>query len=93
MGERTEAQLSYRIGLSTGSIVGGIIGTTNFTFDLWGDTMVPHHPRCEGRPERCGQSGGRQLTITGFAVALPKVKEELVASGFSGKGFALYGVL
>ena len=37
--------------------------------------------------------GGRQLAHAGFAVALSEVKEELVASGFSGEGFALCDVL
>ena len=49
----------------------------------------PHHgsaPSAMSRPSRAVQSGGRQLTLTGFAAALPKVKEELVASGFSGTG-------
>ena len=55
-------------------------------------TMVPHHPRCGGRPERCSRADDNKL-ITGFAVALRKVQEELVASGFSGKGFANYGAL
>jgi hypothetical protein len=39
------------------------------------------------------QSGGRQLTLAGFAAALQKSPEELVASGFSGEGFANYDAL
>ena len=52
--------------------------------------MVPNHPRFGGRPERLSRAddSGRQLTHAGFAVALPKVKDELVASGFYGKGVA-----
>ena len=46
--------------------------------------MVPHHPRIEGRPELCSRADDNLLcrvTIVG--------SEELTATGFSGKGFAL----
>ena len=36
--------------------------------------------------------GRTAISPFGFAAALPKAKEELAASGFSGKGSALYGV-
>ena len=51
------------------------------------NSAKPAHPRCGVVP------GGRQLAHAGFAVALSEVKEELVASGFSGGEFALYDVL
>lgn len=31
--------LQLRIGISTGSVVAGVIGTKKFTYDLWGDTV------------------------------------------------------
>ena len=53
--------------------------------------MVPHHPRCGGRPERCSRADDNKPSRV-----LPrrsrKAQEELVASGFSGKGFANYDV-
>ena len=51
--------------------------------------MVPHHPRCGGRPER-RVVGRTTINSCGFCRGAPKVKEELAASGFSGKGFALW---
>jgi class 3 adenylate cyclase len=32
-------QLSIRIGINSGPVVAGIIGSTKFIYDLWGDTV------------------------------------------------------
>lgn len=32
-------QLTFRIGLNSGSVVAGVIGKKKFTYDLWGDTV------------------------------------------------------
>ena len=32
-------QLSLRIGISSGPVVAGIIGTHKFSYDMWGDTV------------------------------------------------------
>jgi class 3 adenylate cyclase len=32
-------QLDVRIGVHTGPVVAGVIGTTKFIYDLWGDTV------------------------------------------------------
>ena len=32
-------RLSLRIGLHTGPVVAGVIGTNKFSYDLWGDTV------------------------------------------------------
>lgn len=31
--------LAMRVGLNTGPVVAGVVGTTRFSFDLWGDTV------------------------------------------------------
>jgi PAS domain S-box-containing protein len=35
----TDKTLSLRIGINTGSVIAGIIGTKKFTYDLWGDAV------------------------------------------------------
>jgi class 3 adenylate cyclase len=35
----TGEPLSLRVGLHTGPVVAGVIGTTKFSYDLWGDTV------------------------------------------------------
>ena len=37
--KRTGSQLSIRIGIHSGSVVAGVIGTKKFIYDLWGDTV------------------------------------------------------
>jgi class 3 adenylate cyclase len=36
---REKTELSIRIGIHTGSVVAGVIGTKKFIYDLWGDTV------------------------------------------------------
>jgi class 3 adenylate cyclase len=49
--------IQLRIGISTGSVVAGVIGRWKFTYDLWGDTV---NLAC--RLESLGQPGGIQVT-------------------------------
>jgi adenylate cyclase len=37
--QKTGYNLHMRIGLSTGPVVAGVIGTTKFSYDIWGDTV------------------------------------------------------
>jgi class 3 adenylate cyclase len=63
MAEIAKFNLSYntsihlRIGISTGSVVAGVIGRRGFTYDLWGDTV---NLAC--RLESLGQAGSIQVS-------------------------------
>jgi class 3 adenylate cyclase len=37
--QRNDSELTIRIGIHTGSVVAGVIGTKKFIYDLWGDTV------------------------------------------------------
>ena len=49
----TDKTFSIRIGINTGAVVAGVIGTKKFSYDLWGDAVnVAHRMESHGVPNR-----------------------------------------
>jgi PAS domain S-box-containing protein len=71
-----------RIGINTGSVVAGVIGTKKFAYDLWGDTV-----NVASRMESQGVAGGIQVTAATYELLKDKyVFEQRDAIAVKGKG-------
>jgi class 3 adenylate cyclase len=65
--DRGEIAFEIRIGIHTGPVVAGIVGTKKFSYDIWGDTV-----NLAARMESSGEAG--QVNISGSTYALVKDK-------------------
>lgn len=79
---RHGAQLSLRIGINTGPVVAGVVGTKKFIYDLWGDAV-----NTASRMESHGLPDAIQVTADTYAILRDKyILEERGAIEVKGKG-------
>lgn len=63
--------LQLRIGINSGPVVAGIIGTNKFAYDLWGDTV-----NTASRMESCGEPNRIQVTEATYRLLREEFKFE-----------------
>jgi len=79
---QVEQPLRMRMGINTGSVRAGVIGTTKFTYDLWGDTV-----NTASRMESHGLPGYIQVTTQTYELLKHKYAFDLRGSiEVKGKG-------
>jgi len=85
----TGEPLSMRIGINTGPVVAGVIGTNKFIYDLWGDTV-----NIASRMESQGLPGRIQVTATTYNLLRDKyLFEERGVIPIKGKGDGMTYIL
>lgn len=68
-------ELSMRIGINSGPVVAGIIGTHKFAYDLWGDTVIT-----AGRTDCGGVPGSIQVSLATYLL----IRDKFVCEPHSG---------
>ena len=80
--QRSGTSFSMRVGINTGPVVGGVIGTHKFIFDLWGDAV-----NVASRMESHGEPGRIQLTEASWRLLRGRYRfEERGLISIKGKG-------
>ena len=74
--------LEVRIGIHTGPVVAGVIGTRKFIYDLWGDTVnIASRLESHGIPGAIQISDATWSRVRGTVVARPRGPIELKGRG------------
>ena len=75
-------KVSFRIGISSGPVVGGVIGTYKFQYDIWGDTVnTAARMESHGVPGRIHISNATHELIRGDFVCDPRGSIEVKGKG------------
>ena len=81
--ETSAIKWEMRLGIHTGSVIAGVVGTKKFTYDIWGDTV-----NIASRMESSGEPG--EVNISGYTYMLVRDYFECQYRGkidAKGKGF------
>ena len=75
-------RIEFRIGINSGPLVAGVIGTTKFHYDVWGDTVnVASRMESHGRPGRVHVTASTYALIKDEFVCEPRGSIEVKGKG------------
>lgn len=78
----TPVPLRFRVGISSGPVVAGVIGTSKFQYDVWGDTVnTASRMEQHGIPGKIQVSGATRLLLDGDFVCEPRGTIEIKGMG------------
>ncbi len=74
--------LSFRIGINSGPVIAGVIGTRKFQYDIWGDTVnIASRMESHGEPGRIQISDATYQLIRDSFAATPRGQVEIKGKG------------
>ncbi len=80
--KKHNSELTIRIGIHTGPVVAGVIGTKKFIYDLWGDTVnTASRMESHGVPGRVHVSAATFALLTGVFELEPREPIEIKGKG------------
>lgn len=81
-------EAEFRIGISSGSVVGGVIGTYKFQYDIWGDTVnTASRMESQGVPGRIHISAATHQLIRSDFRCVPREPIEVKGKGMMNTWF------
>jgi len=80
--QRKDERLSFRIGIGSGPVIGGVIGRQKFHYDVWGDAVnVASRMESHGLPGKIQITRGTYELLKDACICVPRGKVLIKGKG------------